>query len=125
MLTFHSLVDDAGTFKLSALHRALSQQWPLQTSILLGTTLCHPPPCPPPPADLNDASLSASLNYCDFLPVTLAHGTIPSSLLPCSSNPTFHIYLVTHSLIHYLLSPWTCPWALGVSHTDPDLPPCC
>ena len=82
MLTFHSLVDDAGTFKLSALHRALSQQWPLQTSILLGTTLCHPPPCPPPPADLNDASLSASLNYCDFLPVTLAHGTIPSSLLP-------------------------------------------
>ena len=83
MLTFHSLVDDAGTFKLSVLHCALSQQWPLQISILLGTTLCHPPPFPPHPRPLltlNDANLSASLNSCDFCQQSLH--TAPS-LLPC------------------------------------------
>ena len=45
MLVFHSLVDDASTFKLSALRWVLSQQWPLQTSSLLGL---HPPPFPAP-----------------------------------------------------------------------------
>lgn len=52
MLVSHSLVDDVSTFKLSALRWVLSQQWPLQTSSLLGL---HPPPFPAP----EDASLSA------------------------------------------------------------------